>query len=72
MAILKRKTQGGGWSVVTEAEDFPTPVPVEITEVQADLVSLTVTTGGRYYPQSPHNGFTDVFVNIPTYDGTVV
>lgn len=71
MATLKRK-DGNAWVTVTEPEDFPTPVPVEITVVDADLYAKTVTAPGHYYPESPHNGFSDFIVNIDTYDGTVV
>ena len=65
MATLKRK-DGNTWVTVTEPEDFPTPVPVEITEVDADLVPFTTTSNGHFYPESPHNGFSDVTVNVPT------
>lgn len=63
MAILKRKVNGI-WQTVAEPTDFPVKVPIQITEVQANLTTLTATENGSYAPQAPYNGFSSVDVNV--------
>lgn len=61
MAILKRKT-ASGYDVI--ADEFPVKIPVQITQVAANLQRKTITESGEYFPETPYNGFSSVLVDI--------
>lgn len=71
MSTLKRKVNGN-WETVASSSDFPVDIPVQITEVQANLTQLSATENGTYTPQAPYNGFNSVTVNVPSSGSNIV
>lgn len=61
MAILEKKLSDGTWGVVTPSSAFPAQIPIR--NVQADLVSISITKNGQYNPY-PHDGYGSISVDV--------
>lgn len=61
MAILKYK-KDGVWTEL--ADSFPVDVPIEVTEMDANLGTLTVTQNGSYSAAPTYDAFDKVIANV--------